>query len=128
MRKPTMRSLSWSSLQLIVTALVALPAQSLRADLPFAASEDISNGSVLGITSLVAGDINGDELVDVIAIEGGKHANGRKTFAWFEALWAEASSGSERSGNAPIARAQSERRGACQVCSPGRNAPRSISA
>ena len=46
---------------------------------------DISNGSVSGISSLDVGDLNGDGRGDVIAIEGGKHAGGRKTFAWFEA-------------------------------------------
>lgn len=54
-------------------------------EVPFAAPRDISGGGVSGITSLVAGDIDGDGRADVVAIEGGKHANGRRAFAWFEA-------------------------------------------
>lgn len=46
---------------------------------------DIAGGTVSGISSMDAGDIDGDGLVDVIAIEGGKHAGRRKTFAWFKA-------------------------------------------
>lgn len=50
----------------------------------FADPVDIAAGSVLGVSSLDAGDIDGDGLVDVAVIEGGKHATG-ETFAWFEA-------------------------------------------
>lgn len=32
-----------------------------------------------------AGDIDGDGLTDVVVIEGGKHAGGRKSFSWFKA-------------------------------------------
>ncbi len=45
---------------------------------------DISQGTVSGISSMDAGDIDLDGLADIVAIEGGKHAGGRKTFAWFQ--------------------------------------------
>jgi len=51
----------------------------------FGAEKDIANGSVEGVSSLVAGDLNGDGRGDVVVIEGGKHAGGRNTFAWFAA-------------------------------------------
>lgn len=57
----------------------------VHADVPFAPEKDVANGSVAGVSSLDVGDLNGDGWGDVIAIEGGKHAGGRKTFAWFEA-------------------------------------------
>ena len=53
--------------------------------IPFAAPKDISEASVSGVTSLVAGDINGDGRADVVVIEGGKTRGSRKTFAWFDA-------------------------------------------
>lgn len=56
-----------------------------RSEVPFAAPRDISDGSVSGVTSLVAGDIDGDGRADVVVIEGGKHAGNRKTIAWFQA-------------------------------------------
>lgn len=69
-------------------AIVAIAGLStpclLAADAPFAEPTDISGGSVQGVTSLVAGDLDGDGRADVVVIEGGKHAGGRKTFAWFE--------------------------------------------
>lgn len=51
---------------------------------PFTEPVDISRGSVKGVSSLDARDIDGDGLIDVAVIEGGKHATG-KTFAWFKA-------------------------------------------
>ncbi len=54
-------------------------------DLPFHSPKDMAEGTVLGLTSMDAGDIDGDGLVDVLAVEGGKHADGRVTFAWFKA-------------------------------------------
>ncbi len=53
--------------------------------LKFHPPKDIASGGVFGLSSMDAGDINGDGLVDVLAVEGGKHANGRKTFVWFQA-------------------------------------------
>ena len=49
----------------------------------FAAPVYISNGSVSGVTSLDAADFNGDGLLDVVVMEGGKHS-AKRTFAWFE--------------------------------------------
>jgi len=51
----------------------------------FAAEKDVANGGVRGVSSLVVGDLNGDGRGDVVAVEGGKHAGGRKTFSWFAA-------------------------------------------
>ncbi len=60
-------------------------ASSPQPTVSFAAAFDISDGSVSGVTSLVAGDVNGDQRADVFTIEGGKHAQGRRLFAWFQA-------------------------------------------
>jgi hypothetical protein len=65
--------------------IAILVTESVRGEVPFAEPVDISTGSVSGITSLVAGDLNGDGRADVVVVEGGKHANGRTVFAWFEA-------------------------------------------
>lgn len=62
--------------------LVAVAAAS--AQTPFAEPYDLADGSVAGVTSLVAGDINGNGRADVVVLEGGKHGR-RPTFAWFEA-------------------------------------------
>lgn len=50
----------------------------------FVAELDVSSGDVRGVSSLDAADIDGDGLVDVLALEGGRHAGDRLTFAWFE--------------------------------------------
>lgn len=55
-----------------------------KVSVPFAKPVDIANGSVNGVSSLDARDIDGDGLIDVAVIEGGKHAGG-KAFAWFKA-------------------------------------------
>jgi hypothetical protein len=55
------------------------------AQVPFAPEKDVANGSVEGVSSLDVADLNNDGRGDVVAIEGGKHAGGRKTFAWFKA-------------------------------------------
>lgn len=49
----------------------------------FANEIDLASGSVSGVSSLVAGDINGNGRGDVVVIEGGRHASGRMTLAWF---------------------------------------------
>lgn len=70
----------------LVVALMAMGCvDAVRAEVRFAAPRDVSRGSVSGVTSLVAGDIDGDRRADVAVIEGGKHAKGRKVFAWFQA-------------------------------------------
>lgn len=67
-----------------ITVLLFVSIQA-SGDIPFAQPKDIGEGSVLGISSMDAGDIDGDGLIDVIAIEGGKHAEGRQTLSWFQA-------------------------------------------
>lgn len=52
--------------------------------LAFADPEDISMGSVSGVSALDAADFNQDGLIDVAVMEGGAHSKGRTTFAWFE--------------------------------------------
>jgi hypothetical protein len=54
-------------------------------EVSFSPPKDVAEGRVSGISSMDAGDIDGDDLVDIVVIEGGKHAAGRKTFAWFKA-------------------------------------------
>lgn len=70
-----------------VVAVVALlfVSMSASAQVNFANEKDVANGSVRGVSSLVAGDLNGDGRGDVVVIEGGKHAGGRMAFAWFAA-------------------------------------------
>ncbi|PHN05721.1 FG-GAP repeat domain-containing protein [Flavilitoribacter nigricans] len=52
--------------------------------LRFAEPVDISGGSVAGISALDVADFNQDGLLDVAVLEGGAHAGGRFTLAWFE--------------------------------------------
>ena len=68
-----------------VCLLLVLFTAVAAVDIPFSPPKDIAEGEVLGISSMDAGDIDGDERIDVVVIEGGKHAGGRKTFAWFQA-------------------------------------------
>ena len=68
--------------KIATTVITVSPADSF---VHFNNAKDIANDSVSGISSLDVGDLNGDGRGDIIAIEGGKHASGRKTFAWFEA-------------------------------------------
>lgn len=51
--------------------------------LVFAEPRDIGDG-VRGLSAITAADLNGDGLADIGAFDGGKHAGGRVTFAWFE--------------------------------------------
>lgn len=71
------------TIRVILALLFSL--QTATAQVQFAAEKDLANGSVRGVSSLDAGDINGDGRGDVVVLEGGKHASGRKTFAWFAA-------------------------------------------
>lgn len=63
------------------TAIVA----AQQANIPFASSLDVAMGTVSGVSQTAIGDLDGDGLPDIGVFEGGKHASGRKTFAWFEA-------------------------------------------
>ena len=66
----------------IVLSVVSNPA---LAQIQFAAEKDIANGLVEGVSSMDVGDINGNGRGDVVVVEGGRHAGGRKTFAWYAA-------------------------------------------
>ncbi|GJM30794.1 MAG: hypothetical protein DHS20C17_34290 [Cyclobacteriaceae bacterium] len=68
----------------IVSAILTLNAISISAQsVNFAPEIDVSNGTVSGVTSLDAGDLNDDGLLDIVVLEGGKHAE-KPTIAWFE--------------------------------------------
>ncbi len=69
----------------ITTALTLAGGQSPSDTVPFKQPIDISRGGVSGVSSMDVADISGNGRGDVAVIEGGKHAGGRRTFAWFEA-------------------------------------------
>jgi len=70
----------------ILLSLSALfAAQHASAQIVFSEAKDIANSGVSGVSSIAAGDLNADGLGDVVVIEGGRHAGGRKTFSWFAA-------------------------------------------
>ncbi|MCA9668820.1 MAG: VCBS repeat-containing protein [Myxococcales bacterium] len=52
---------------------------------PIAISQgrDVAAGAISGLSALDARDLDGDGYVDIGVFEGGKHAGGRVTFAWF---------------------------------------------
>ena len=64
----------------LVFGLQLSQSQSLR----FSQPVEISHGSVKGISALDVGDFNGDGLIDVAVFDGGAHAKGGMTAAWFE--------------------------------------------
>lgn len=66
----------------LITFMFGLP---VSANFSFDDEVDIAGGSVSGVSSMAVGDLNGDNLGDVVVIEGGKHASGRMTFSWFAA-------------------------------------------
>jgi hypothetical protein len=68
----------------LLTTLSLIGESVSEATVPFADPVDIARGSVKGVSSLDAKDIDGDGLIDIAVIEGGKHASG-KAFAWFKA-------------------------------------------
>jgi len=70
---------------LIVLLLGLFGTAASGAEVTFGPPKDVAPHDVLGISSLDAGDIDGDNLVDVMVAEGGKHAGGRQVFAWFKA-------------------------------------------
>lgn len=51
--------------------------------LSFAAPVDVSEGSVQGVSALDVADFDQNGLLDVAVLEGGAHAGGRMTVAWF---------------------------------------------
>ena len=61
-------------------SIFSVQSQSLR----FAESVDISHGTVSGVSALDVADLNEDGLIDVVILEGGVHAKGSFTLAWFE--------------------------------------------
>lgn len=67
--------------------LIAVCSTLARADGPveFSAPVDITRGAVDGVSALDVQDLDGDGLMDLAVFEGGKHAGGRVTFAWFKA-------------------------------------------
>ncbi len=68
---------------LFCTLAALFSTENAAATTTFANEVDVANGDVRGVSSMDVGDIDGDGRGDVIVIEGGKHAGGRKTFAWF---------------------------------------------
>lgn len=73
--------MKWLALFLLLCSFVVAPIVYV----PFGQPRDIAQGRILGVTSMDAGDIDGDDLADVVVIEGGKHAGGRRAFSWFKA-------------------------------------------
>lgn len=67
----------------LISGLLTITLRSQSQSISFADPVDISQESVAGVTSLDAADFNQDGLLDVIVMEGGKHAE-KPTFAWFE--------------------------------------------
>ena len=66
-------------------ALCAMCFAAIQAEeVTFKTEKDIAAGSVSGVSSMDVAPINNDAYADVLVVEGGKHAGGRKTFAWFE--------------------------------------------
>ena len=68
------------SLVLTLVSIKSVQSQSISFAEPF----DISYGTVSGVSSLDVADFNKDGLMDVVILEGGVHAKGRFTLAWFE--------------------------------------------
>jgi len=68
----------------LLTTLSLIGESVSEATVPFADPVDIARGGLKGVSSLDAKDIDGDGLIDIAVIEGGKHASG-KAFAWFKA-------------------------------------------
>ena len=59
-----------------------------HAQVDFASEKDLARGSVEeGVSSLIAGDLNSNGRGDVVVIEGGKHASGRKHLLGFSRLF-----------------------------------------
>lgn len=69
---------------LLALTVAVVSMNAMPGALSFKSPIDISSGSVSGVSSLDAADINNDGFADVVVIEGGKHAGGRMTLAWFE--------------------------------------------
>lgn len=66
------------------TLLIVLCSHVLQSEeVVFKTEKDVAGGSVAGLSCVDVGLIDDDDLPDVFVAEGGKHAGGRKTFAWF---------------------------------------------
>jgi hypothetical protein len=73
-------------MELMVIFLLAFIVSVASAfEVSFKPPKDIASGSVSGLSCMDAGDIDKDGLIDIVTVEGGKHASKRKTFAWFKA-------------------------------------------
>lgn len=68
----------------IVVLTVSITIGLFGQPLTFAPPVDIAGGSVQGVSALDVADFNLDGLLDVAVLEGGAHAGGRLTLAWFE--------------------------------------------
>lgn len=68
---------------LIFPIIASMASSAMGQGLSFAEPVDISGGSVSGVSALDAADFNKDGLMDVVVMDGGKHAD-HSTFGWFE--------------------------------------------
>jgi hypothetical protein len=64
-------------LMILIIASVKLQGQDFKILIP--------DPYISGVTSVNIADLNNDQLPDIAGFEGGKHAQGRQLFAWYEA-------------------------------------------
>jgi hypothetical protein len=64
-------------LMLLIVASVKMHGQDFKIIIP--------DPDIKGVTTVNLADLNNDQLPDIAAFEGGKHASGRQLFAWYEA-------------------------------------------
>jgi hypothetical protein len=69
----------------ILLTVAGIGVAQVANEVSFRPPVDISGGTVRGVSCMDAADITGNGRKDIVVIEGGKHAGGRSTFAWFEA-------------------------------------------
>lgn len=78
-------SVTVSEEQTVLSNRAMLPSAALgEGSVPFGPGDDISDGTILGVSVVDLADVNGDGLLDVGVFEGGKHADGGVTFMWYE--------------------------------------------